>query len=36
MHRFANPARFLSIAKPLTPVLFWPGCCLRLVRAGGD
>ncbi|MBK8373440.1 heme ABC transporter permease CcmC [Sphingorhabdus sp.] len=30
MHRFANPARFLSIAKPLTPVLFWPGLLLAL------
>jgi heme exporter protein C len=25
MHRFANPARFLRIARPLTPALFWPG-----------
>jgi hypothetical protein len=25
MHSFANPARFLRIAKPLTPALFWPG-----------
>lgn len=30
MHRFANPARFLSIAKPLTPVLFWTGLLLAL------
>jgi ABC-type transport system involved in cytochrome c biogenesis permease subunit len=30
MHRFANPARFLSIAKPLTPMLFWPGLLLVL------
>jgi heme exporter protein C len=30
MHRFANPARFLSIVKPLTPVLFWPGMMLVL------
>ncbi len=28
MHRFANPARFLRIAKPLTPLLFWPGLLL--------
>jgi heme exporter protein C len=28
MHRFANPARFLRIAKPLTPVLFWLGLLL--------
>jgi heme exporter protein C len=25
MHRFANPAMFLRIARPLTPALFWPG-----------
>ena len=30
MHRFANPARFLSIAKPLTPILFWAGLALTL------
>ena len=30
MHRFANPARFLAIAKPLTPALFWPGLVLAL------
>jgi heme exporter protein C len=30
MHRFANPARFLSIAKPLTPVLLWTGLVLVL------
>jgi heme exporter protein C len=30
MHRFANPARFLGIAKPLTPALFWPGLVLAL------
>jgi heme exporter protein C len=28
MHRFANPAKFLRIAKPLTPALFWPGIAL--------
>ena len=28
MHRFANPAQFLRIAKPLTPALFWPGFLL--------
>jgi len=32
MHAFANPARFLSIARPLTPWLFWPG--LLLLAAG--
>ena len=31
MHRFANPARFLRIAKPLTPALFWPGLMLTLI-----
>ncbi len=30
MHRFANPARFLGIAKPLTPVLFWSGAILAV------
>lgn len=30
MHRFANPARFLRIARPLTPALFWPGLLLAL------
>ena len=30
MHRFANPANFLRIAKPLTPILFWPGLILLL------
>lgn len=30
MHRFANPARFLRLAKPLTPALFWPGLVLVL------
>jgi heme exporter protein C len=30
MHRFANPAKFLRIAKPLTPALFWPGITLLI------
>ena len=30
MHRFANPTRFLSIAKPLTPWLFFGGLVLAL------
>lgn len=30
MHRFANPARFLKIARPLTVWLFWPGLVLLL------
>ena len=28
LHAFANPARFLKIARPLTPVLFWLGAAL--------
>ena len=31
MHIFANPARFLSIARPLTPWLGWPGALLIAV-----
>ena len=30
MHRFANPARFLKIARPLTGWLFWTGLALLL------
>jgi heme exporter protein C len=30
MHRFANPARFLKIATPLTPILLWSGALLVL------
>jgi heme exporter protein C len=30
MHRFANPARFLRLARPLTPALFWIGAMLTL------
>jgi heme exporter protein C len=30
MHAFANPARFLAIARPLTPWLFWSGLVLLL------
>lgn len=33
MHRFANPARFLKIARPLTAWLFWPGLVLLLTGA---
>ncbi|MES2057471.1 MAG: heme ABC transporter permease CcmC [Pseudomonadota bacterium] len=28
LHAFANPARFLKLARPLTPVLFWTGLVL--------
>ncbi len=28
LHAFANPARFLKIARPLTPILFWAGVAL--------
>ena len=28
LHAFANPARFLTLARPLTPWLFWPGLLL--------
>lgn len=31
MHGFANPARFLRIARPLTPWLFWGGAVLILI-----
>ena len=31
LHALANPARFLRIAKPLTPVLFWTGVALIAV-----
>jgi heme exporter protein C len=33
MHRFANPARFLKIARPLTGWLFWPGLALLVAGA---
>ena len=33
MHAFANPARFLKIARPLTPWLFWGGLLLIGVGA---
>lgn len=33
LHAFANPARFLKIARPLTPVLFWAGAALTLFGA---
>lgn len=33
LHAFANPARFLKIARPLTPVLFWLGVVVLAVGA---
>lgn len=34
MHIFANPARFLGIARPLTPWLGWGGALLVAIAAG--
>lgn len=33
LHALANPARFLRIARPLTPILFWLGTALALFGA---
>lgn len=33
LHAFANPKRFLGIAKPLTPILFWAGLALAAFGA---
>jgi heme exporter protein C len=33
IHALANPARFLKIARPLTPALFWPGALLAAFGA---
>jgi len=33
LHALANPARFLKIAKPLTPALFWTGVALIAIGA---
>jgi heme exporter protein C len=33
LHALANPARFLKIARPLTPILFWTGVALALFGA---
>lgn len=30
LHALANPARFLRLARPLTPALLWPGVALAL------
>ncbi len=35
LHALANPARFLKIARPLTPVLFWTGVALIAFGAWG-
>lgn len=35
LHTFANPARFLKIARPATPLLFWAGLALILAGAWG-
>jgi heme exporter protein C len=34
LHALANPARFLKIARPLTPALFWVGVVLAAFGAG--
>lgn len=31
LHALANPARFLKLARPLTPILFWAGAALIAV-----
>jgi len=33
LHALANPARFLKLARPLTPVLFWVGVALIAIGA---
>lgn len=33
IHALANPARFLKVARPLTPVLFWAGVLLIAIGA---
>lgn len=35
LHAFANPARFLKLARPLTPVLCWTGIALIAAGAWG-
>lgn len=35
MHAFANPARFLSLARPLTGLLFWTGTLIALAGLAG-
>ncbi len=31
MHKFANPAQFLRLARPWTPALFWSGFALTII-----
>ena len=33
IHALANPTRFLKVARPLTPILFWLGVALSLIGA---
>ena len=33
IHAFANPTRFLKVARPLTPILFWLGAALAVFGA---
>ena len=33
LHALANPTRFLKLARPLTPILFWTGALLALAGA---
>jgi len=35
MHRFANPARFVRLARPLTAWLVWGGIALTAIALGG-
>ncbi|WP_010184156.1 heme ABC transporter permease CcmC [Sphingomonas sp. PAMC 26605] len=35
LHTLANPARFLKLARPLTPVLFWVGVALIAIGVWG-
>ncbi|HVJ00054.1 MAG TPA: heme ABC transporter permease CcmC [Sphingomonas sp.] len=35
LHALANPARFLKVARPMTPILFWAGVALFAVGAWG-
>lgn len=34
MHAYANPTRFLGVARPVTPWLFWIGAALALIGLG--